>query len=156
MRNDRVTIYVGDSIDLDLPANSVDAIVCDPPSGIAFMGKTWDTDKGGRDAWIAWLARTIAPAFAALKPGGHGLFWALPRTSHWAAMALELAGFEIRDRVTHLFGTGFPKSYNLDGGLGTALKPAAEDWWLVRKPLQRRHVEALGVTADLLHISWLH
>lgn len=104
MQTDRVTIYVGDSADLDLPANSVDAIVCDPPSGIAFMGKSWDKDHGGRDGWIAWLARTIAPAFAALKPGGHGLFWALPRTSHWTATALELAGFEIRDRVTHLFG----------------------------------------------------
>lgn len=159
MQNDRVTIYVGDSADLDLPVNSVDAIVCDPPSGIAFMGKSWDKDHGGLDGWIAWLARTIAPAFAALKPGGHGLFWALPRTSHWTAMALELAGFEVRDRVTHLFGTGFPKSLNVSkaidahlgaldslddpitaeaaawDGWGTALKPAAEDWWLVRKPL---------------------
>jgi hypothetical protein len=71
-----------------------------------------------------------------LKPGAHGLVWALPRTSHWTATALEDAGFEIRDRVSHLFGTGFPKSLNLDGGLGTALKPACEDWWLVRKPLE--------------------
>ena len=149
--HDRATILVGDSAELGrmLPPHSVDAIVGDPPAGIAFMGRAWDDDKGGRDAWIEWLARTIEPAFDALRPGGHGLFWALPRTSHWTAMALELAGFEIRDRVTHLFGSGFPKSLNVQknleeqenpraaawDGWGTALKPAAEDWWLVRKPL---------------------
>jgi len=87
-----------------LPPESVDAIITDPPAGIGFMGKSWDSDKGGRDAWIAWLADQLAGAFRVLKPGGHALVWALPRTSHWTAMALEHAGFEIRDRVSHLFG----------------------------------------------------
>lgn len=114
---------------------SVDAIVTDPPAGIAFMGKAWDTDKGGRDQWIAWLAGVMRECLRVLKPGGHALVWALPRTSHWTATAVEDAGFEIRDVVMHLFGTGFPKSKNIGGGFGTALKPAAEHWILARKPL---------------------
>jgi site-specific DNA-methyltransferase (adenine-specific) len=148
--HDRCRLFHGDAAALALDADSVDAIVCDPPAGIGFMGKAWDGDKGGRDAWIAWLTKTLAPAFRALKPGGHALVWALPRTSHWTALALEAVGFEIRDRVSHLFGTGFPKSLNVSKaidaalgkeeaaaweGWGTALKPACEDWWLVRKPL---------------------
>lgn len=139
---DRAALVHGDSSELGdvLDPNSVDALVCDPPAGVSFMGKDWDGDKGGRDAWIAWLARTLAPSFRAMKPGAHGLVWALPRTSHWTAMALELCGFEIRDRVSHLFGTGFPKSLTsasaeIPDECGTALKPAVEDWWLVRKPL---------------------
>lgn len=142
IQHPRCVLLHGDSGELGtvLPPNSVDAIVCDPPAGIDFMGKGWDSDKGGRDAWVAWLAKTLAPAFAALKPGGHALVWAIPRTSHWTAMALEAAGFEIRDRVAHLFGTGFPKSLTsasaeIPAGSGTALKPACEDWWLARKPL---------------------
>jgi DNA modification methylase len=62
-----------------------------------------------------------------LKDGGYALVWAIPRTSHWTATALEDAGFEIRDRISHLFGQGFPKSKS-------CLKPACEDWWLCRKP----------------------
>ncbi len=114
---------------------SIDAIVTDPPAGIALMGKAWDTDKGGRDAWIAWLRDIMREAFKVLKPGGHALVWALPRTSHWTMTAIEDAGFEIRDVGIHLFGTGFPKSLNVGEGRGTALKPAAEHWILARKPL---------------------
>src|SRR5690606_20828659 len=64
--------------------------------------------------------------------------WALPRTSGWTSMAIEDAGLDVRDCITHLFGSGFPKSHNLSGdwqGWGTALKPAAEFWYLARKPL---------------------
>lgn len=109
-----------------------------------YAGKVTDSstfrEMSHDHAWIAWLAKTLAPAFAALKPGGHALVWAIPRTSHWTAMALELAGFEIRDVVHHLFGTGFPKSLTpasapIPEGTGTALKPAAEHWILARKPL---------------------
>lgn len=89
-----------------------------------------------------------------LKPGAHGLVWALPRTSHWTATALEDAGFEVRDRISHLFGQGFPKSLDISkaisskldvpstqwDGWGTALKPACEDWWLVRKPCSEKTV----------------
>jgi DNA modification methylase len=118
----------------DIPTNSIDSIVTDPPAGIAFMGKGWDKDRGGRTKWVAWLTESMEEACRVLKPGGHALVWALPRTSHWTALALDDAGFEIRDCITHLFGTGFPKSLNIINGWGTALKPASEHWWLVRKP----------------------
>ena len=72
-----------------LPDASVDALVTDPPAGISFMGREWDSDKGGRDAWVAWLASVMREALRVLKPGAHGLVWALPRTSHWTATALE-------------------------------------------------------------------
>lgn len=99
---------------------SIDALVTDPPAGISFMGKSWDGDKGGRDAWIAWLTEVMRECYRVLKPGAHGLVWALPRTSHWTATALEDAGFEIRDVVTHLFGTGFPKSLDISKAIDKA------------------------------------
>lgn len=99
---------------------SVDSIVTDPPAGIGFMGKEWDGDKGGRDKWVAWLRGVMAECHRVLKPGGHALVWALPRTSHWTATAIEDAGFEIRDVVMHLFGTGFPKSLDVSKAIDKA------------------------------------
>lgn len=118
-----------------LPECSVDAVVTDPPAGISFMGRSWDSARGGRDLWVAWLAERLAECLRVLKPGGHAVVWALPRTSGWTHRALEDAGFEVRDCITHLFGSGFPKSLNVGDGRGTALKPAAEFWYLARKPL---------------------
>lgn len=111
----------GDALEVlrTIPDASVDACVTDPPAGIAFMGKDWDRDKGGRDAWIAWLAEIMGEVLRVLKPGGHALVWALPRTSHWTATAVEDAGFEIRDVGVHLFGTGFPKSLNVSKAIDT-------------------------------------
>lgn len=103
-----------------LPSDSVDSLVTDPPAGIAFMGKEWDEDKGGRKQWVAWMTEVMAEALRVLKPGAHGLVWALPRTSHWTATALEDAGFEIRDVVTHLFGQGFPKSLDISKAIDKA------------------------------------
>jgi site-specific DNA-methyltransferase (adenine-specific) len=133
-----------------LESNSVDSLVTDPPAGISFMGKEWDSDKGGRDGWIKWMAEVMTECKRVMKPGAHGLVWAIPRTSHWTATALEDAGFEIRDVVTHLFGQGFPKSLNIEkagagskwSGWGTALKPASEHWILVRKPCEEKTVAA--------------
>ncbi len=142
----------GDCLEVlkELPDDSVDSLVCDPPAGIAFMGKAWDEDKGGSKQWISWLSGVMVEAKRVMKPGAHGLIWALPRTSHWTATALEDAGFEIRDVVTHLFGSGFPKSHNIEKatgderfkGFGTALKPASEHWILVRKPCSEKTVAA--------------
>lgn len=108
-------IINGDCKDIlkELPNNFVDSIVTDPPAGIGFMGKEWDDDKGGRDNWIKWLSAVMSEARRVLKPGGHALVWSLPRTSHWTGTALENAGFEVRDCVYHLFGSGFPKSLNI-------------------------------------------
>lgn len=68
-----------------LPDNSVDSLVTDPPAGISFMGKDWDGDKGGRKEWIQWMSEVMRECHRVLKPGAHGLVWALPRTSHWTA-----------------------------------------------------------------------
>jgi site-specific DNA-methyltransferase (adenine-specific) len=149
---ERSWLFHGDCVQVMRAWNGecVDALITDPPAGIGFMGKAWDGDKGGRDAWVEWLAGVMGEAMRLLKPGAHGLVWALPRTSHWTATALENAGFEIRDVVMHLFGSGFPKSKNVSAELGTALKPAAEHWILVRKPLGgtiARTVELYGTGA---------
>ena len=82
-------IICGDCLEVlkTLPEDSVDAIVTDPPAGIAFMGKEWDQDKGGRNAWIAWMSQVAGECLRVIKPGGHALVWALPRTSHWTGMA---------------------------------------------------------------------
>lgn len=105
--------------------NVFDSIVSDPPSGISFMGKHWDTFKEktkdsqiadsqkARKPFIAFIEEVFAEALRTLKPGGYALVWALPRTSHWTTTGLENAGFEIRDVITHHFGSGFPKSHNI-------------------------------------------
>lgn len=103
-----------------MKADTFDSLVTDPPAGISFMGKEWDDDKGGRDQWIAWLTEVMRECYRVMKPGAHGLVWALPRTSHWTATALENAGFEVRDRVQHIFGTGFPKSLDVSKAIDKA------------------------------------
>lgn len=105
----------GDSFDLlkSIESSSVDSLITDPPAGIGFMGKNWDHNRGGSKNWITWMTSVMSECLRVLKPGAHGLVWALPRTSHWTATALEDAGFEIRDVVTHIFGSGFPKSLDI-------------------------------------------
>lgn len=100
--------------------DSVNSLVTDPPAGISFMGKDWDGDKGGRPQWIAWMTAVMQECLRVMKPGAHGLVWAIPRTSHWTATACENAGFEIRDVVTHLFGSGFPKSLDVSKAIDKA------------------------------------
>ena len=99
-------------------------VVTDPPSSIGFMNKEWDKDRGGRDQWIAWLQSIMVECLRVLKPGGHAFVWALPRTSHYTALAIEQAGFEIRDRLSHIFIQGFPKS--LDASRAIDAKLGAE------------------------------
>lgn len=125
---DRATLWHGDCAHIAsvIAPESIDAIVTDPPAGISFMGKAWDDDKGGRDQWVAWLRDVMRTALSLLKPGGHALVWALPRTSHWTATAIEDAGFEIRDVVVHLFGTGFPKSLDVSKAIDAAAGAARE------------------------------
>lgn len=120
-----IDLHHGDCLEVmaTLEDSSVDAIVTDPPAGISFMGKEWDADKGGRTVWVGWLSSVMAECLRVLKPGGHAFVWALPRTSHWTACAIEDAGFEIRDVVTHHFGSGFPKSHDVGKAIDKASGP---------------------------------
>lgn len=104
-------IVRGDCLEVlrGIDPDSVDSIVTDPPAGISFMGKEWDKSHG----FIPSMTEIFKECVKVLKPGAHGFVWAIPRTSHWTATALENAGFEIRDVVTHLFGSGFPKSMDI-------------------------------------------
>jgi DNA modification methylase len=223
-------ILQGDCLEVlkTLPDNSVDSIVTDPPAGIEFLGKDWDSFKTGRlanytgppggnikplgegrgwqsmlpkisqsanrkcnacgqykfsrtpckcespdwepdssvrDTFVAFMQAVFIEAIRVLKPGGHAVVWAIPRTSHWTAWAIEAAGFEIRDACYHVFSTGFPKNFHVSKaidatiltgsgtpgldiplvtdeakrweGWGTALKPAVEVWWIARKPIEQ-------------------
>ena len=92
-----------------------------------FMGKEWD----GGD--IAFRQETWELALKLLKPGGHLLAFSASRNYHRMAVAIEDAGFEIRDQIMWIYGSGFPKSLNLGDGWGTALKPAHEPIVMARK-----------------------
>ena len=88
-----------------MPDNSIDSIVTDPPYGLSFMGKKWDYDVPGVEIW--------KEAFRVLKPGGHILAFAGTRTQHRMAVNIEDAGFEIRDMIMWVYGSGFPKSMDI-------------------------------------------
>nr|WP_312660861.1 site-specific DNA-methyltransferase [Stenotrophomonas geniculata] len=124
----RTNIHVGDCLEVmrGMADNSVDAIVTDPPYGLSFMGKRWDYDVPSTEIW--------AECLRVLKPGGHLLAFAGTRTQHRMAVRIEDAGFEIRDMIAWVYGSGFPKSHNGPWG-GTALKPALEPITVARKPL---------------------
>lgn len=101
------------------PAESVDAVVCDPPYGLEFMGKDWDS-MGHGSAQQAWHARWAVEAFRVLKPGGHLVAFGGTRTYHRLASALEDAGFAIRDSLNWAYGSGFPKSLNVSKAIDRA------------------------------------
>jgi DNA modification methylase len=179
-------ILQGDCLEVlrTLPDNSVDSIVTDPPAGIEFLGKDWDSFKTGRlanykgppggnvkplgegrgwqsmlpkisqsanrkcnacgqykfsrtpckcespdwepdssvrDTFVAFMQAVFTEALRVLKPGGHAIVWAIPRTSHWTAWAIEAAGFEIRDAVYHCFATGFPKNFHVSKAIDATI-----------------------------------
>jgi len=159
--------------------NSIDAMVKDPPAGISFMGKDWDSfgkkndsigkqsiankefaaglrtescgyfkvrgskiDTSGRNDFIKYMTGIFEQCLRILKPGAHALVWALPRTSHWTATALENAGFEIRDVINHIFGSGFPKSLSIDKSLDSIAK---KRWIHMKKNLDNlKNISILG------------
>ena len=107
---------------------SIDSIVTDPPYGLSFMGRKWDYDVPSKEIW--------AECLRVLKPGGHLLAFAGTRTQHRMCVNIEDAGFEIRDMIAWVYGSGFPKSRNIGDGWGTALKPALEPITVARKPFK--------------------
>ena len=157
-------LFVGNNLEIlpTLPDNSIDSIVTDPPYGLSdnkyvadtiarwiagerdfvpdgkgFMGKSWDAFVPPPALWDECLR--------VLKPGGHLLSFFGSRTQDIGALAIRLAGFEIRDSIAWLYGSGFPKSLNLSGewqGWGTALKPALEPIVVARKPITEGTIAA--------------
>jgi len=102
-----------------IPEGSVDSIVTDPPYGLKFMGKGWD-DTGHGSEQQAWHYRWAVEALRVLKPGGYLLAFGGTRTYHRMTAAVEDAGFEIRDQIQWLYGTGFPKSHNISKAIDKA------------------------------------
>ncbi len=144
-----------------LPDNSVDSALIDPPyhldsivkrfgsinaapcqigtdgayrrAASGFMGKTWDDDiMADPEAW--------GHVLRVLKPGGHLIAFSHSRTYHRMASAIELAGFEIRDQIMWLYGSGMPKAHDLGDGWKTALKPGHEPVCLARKPIEAKSI----------------
>jgi DNA modification methylase len=140
--SDNHHVLTGNSLEVlkDFPDNSIDSVVTDPPYGLKFMGKKWDYDVPSVELWKEVLR--------VLKPGGHLLSFGGTRTYHRMVINIEDAGFEIRDQIQWLYGSGFPKSHNIKEGefkgYGTALKPANEPICLARKPLEGTVVQNLA------------
>jgi DNA modification methylase len=109
-----VTLHLGDCLEVmrTMPDASVDAVVTDPPYGLSFMGKRWDYDVPSVEVW--------AECLRVLKPGGHLLAFAGTRTQHRMAVRIEDAGFEIRDLIMWVYGSGFPKSLDVSKAIDRA------------------------------------
>jgi site-specific DNA-methyltransferase (adenine-specific) len=113
-------LYKGDCLEKlgEIQSAYVDAIITDPPYGLSFMGKKWDYEVPSIDIWQECLR--------VLKPGGHLLSFSSARTYHRMACNVEDAGFEIRDQIMWVYGSGFPKGTN-------QLKPSHEPIVMARK-----------------------
>ena len=121
-----------------LPDNSVDAIITDPPYELGFMGKTWDSTG------IAYNIELWQQCLRVLKPGGHLLAFSGSRTYHRMAVAIEDAGFQIRDQIMWVYGSGFPKSLDVSKAID---KMDAADEQMARRYRFTTWVKSTGVTA---------
>ena len=163
-------LLLGDCLDKlkELDNNSVDSIVTDPPYGLSFMGKDWDKVKATKETksqvvkglgagmkmttladnieFEKWVTEWSMECYRVLKPGGYMLAFGGSRMYHRLASGVENAGFEIRDQMMWVYGSGFPKSMNIGHkideyqGWGTALKPAHEPIVMGRKPISEKTV----------------
>ena len=113
---------------------SVDAVVTDPPYGLSFMGKRWDYDVPSVEIW--------AECLRVLKPGGHLLAFAGTRTQHRMAVRIEDAGFEIRDMIAWVYGSGFPKSLDVSKAIDGHVTRGRSDSLALRQVNQTRPGEA--------------
>lgn len=127
IRGETYTVHIGNNLDIlpTLAENSIDSIVTDPPYELGFMGKKWDSSG------IAYSVELWKQCLRVLKPGGHLLSFGGTRTWHRVAVAIEDAGFEVRDSIAWMYGSGFPKSLdiskaiNKSAGVEYEAKPAS-------------------------------
>lgn len=132
MRN--FNIHLGDNLVTlkTYPDNYFDSIVTDPPYGIEFLGKDWDSHTGTLELWKECLR--------VLKPGGYILAFSAARTYHQLASNIELAGFEIRDQLFWNYASGFPKAQDI----GKALQKRGDYYLPSEVPEDvRKEIEAL-------------
>ena len=142
-------LHLGDCLDVlaGLPDNSVDSIVTDPPYGLSFMGKRWDYDVPSVAIWEQCLR--------VLKPGGHLLAFAGTRTQHRTAVRIEDAGFEIRDMIAWVYGSGFPKSLDVSKAIDKAAGAEREVVGRYRAAVQTGVTGGLnGSKADSDGVTW--
>lgn len=131
----------------ELDAASVDAIVCDPPYGLSFMGRDWDHGVPGERFW--------AEALRVAKPGAHLLAFGGTRTFHRLACAIEDAGWEVRDCLMWLYGSGFPKSLDVSKAIDKAAGAEREvvetipDRWAGKGAVLQRATQVERATADI-------
>ena len=113
---ERFNLFEGNCLEVmaTMAENSIDSIVTDPPYELGFMGKSWDSSG------VAFNIEVWQEALRILKPGGHLLAFSGSRTYHRMAVAIEDAGFEIRDQIMWIYGSGFPKSHNVSKGIDKA------------------------------------
>jgi site-specific DNA-methyltransferase (adenine-specific) len=123
-----------------IPEASVDSIVTDPPYGLAFMGKRWDYDVPSVEIW--------AECLRVLRPGGHILAFAGTRTQHRMAVRIEDAGFEIRDMIAWVYGSGFPKSLDVSKAIDQAAGAEREVVGETRKGAQSESTGRYGAWGD--------
>jgi len=130
-------LFDGDCVEVlqAMPDGSFDAVITDPPYAISYDGNDWD--RYGPTAYQQFCTQWGGEALRVLKPGGHLLSFGATRTYHRLTSGLEDAGFDIRDSIHWLYGSGMPKGKNLTGqwaGWGTCLKPAHEPIVVARRP----------------------
>lgn len=135
----RFELHLGDCLEVlkTMPDSSVDAVVCDPPYGLSFMGRKWDYDVPEVAVW--------AECLRVLKPGGHLLAFAGTRTQHRMAVRIEDAGFEIRDMIAWVYGSGFPKSLDVSKAIDKAA--GAEREVVGFDPVAAKRTPAVGTAA---------
>lgn len=140
------TLHLGDCRDVlkKLPANSIDAVVTDPPYGLSFMGKGWDHGVPGVDFWTE--------VYRVMKPGAHLIAYGGTRTIHRLTVGIEDAGFEIRDSIYWLYGSGFPKSHNVSKAIDAHLGAERE---VVRTKITQMSTAGKGMSNELDERPWL-
>jgi DNA modification methylase len=181
-----VRVHAGDCIEVmaELAAESIDAVVCDPPYGLGFMGREWDTpgvaarstttgaqngatpygrsraEFGGASygtshgaamaEFQAWCTEWATQAIRVLKPGGHLIAFGGTRTFHRLTCGLEDAGFEIRDVLSWLYGSGFPKSLDVSKAIDKAAGAERQDVYDARTPVTTNTAYGKGLGVNVI------